>query len=390
MNYVERIGTDCSKWDGLKEQFGEDELLSMWVADMDFSCPECVVRALEAYARTPLGYFKPPQSYFDAVVCWEREHHGYEMKPEWICVTPGIVPAIHWAVRVFTEPGDNVMVSAPVYYPFMNAVNHCEGRNLIKNELVHKAGRWEIDFERYEQDIIKNNVKLYILCNPHNPVGRVWTAEELKTLMEICKSHKVMVIADEIHQDIVNPKLGRKKVTAATLGDYDDMIITMAAASKTFNLAAVQNSFIIIPDEKNRRKFQNFREKLSLNNVNGFGYVATEAALKGGEEWLQEVLQVIFGNYEYLKQRFEKECPSIKVTELEGTYLVWLDFSKLFQTNEEIKDFIQGGCKIAVDFGSWFGSQNCDSFVRMNLATSRENVKEACDRIIKAWRELEK
>lgn len=384
MKYINRKNTCCSKWDGLRQQFGEDDLLSMWVADMDFACPDCVVQASEEYVRQPLGYFEPPASYFETVARWEKEQHGYAVEPEWICVTPGVVPAIHWAVRVFTRPGDSVMISTPVYYPFMNAVNHCGERKLVKSELKRTDNYYEIDFERFEQDIREHNVKLYILCNPHNPVGRVWTEEELRSLLDICKRHGVMVISDEIHQDIINPGLGRKKVTAAAVGDYDDILITMAAASKTFNMAAVQNSFIIIPKEEYRKRFQTFLTDMSLDHVNGLGYLATEAALKGGRAWLEDVLAVIYGNYDYVKRRFAEECPQVKTANLEGTYLLWIDFSALISTQEEITDFLQKKCRIAMDYGAWFGGQGYDAFARMNLATSRENVEEACNRLIRA------
>lgn len=387
MKYVDRKNTDCIKWDGLEGQFGEEGLLPMWVADMDFACPDCVTEALRKYISAPLGYYKPPASYFEAVVNWEREHHGYEIKPEWICVTPGVVPAVYWAVRVFTQPGDGVMVSTPVYYPFMNAVDHCEQRRLVRCALKKTGTFYEMDYERLEKDIAEQNVKLYILCNPHNPVGRVWTREELRKLLELCRKYHVMVISDEIHQDIIHPGLGRKKVTAATVGDYDDILITMAAASKTFNIAAVQNSFVIIPDSGNREKFQAFQESMSVGNANAFGYVATEAALRGGEAWLKKVIEVIFGNYEYVKRRFEEECPEVKISDLEGTYLMWMDFGFFFARKEEIRDFLQKKCRIAMDYGSWFRGEGHDTFVRMNIATSRENIREACDRMICALKE---
>ena len=231
MEYIDRRNTSSVKWDGLKKEFGEEDLLAMWVADMDFPCPDCVTEALKKYVETPLGYFMPPASYFEAVVQWEREHHGYEIRPEWICVTPGVVPALHWAVRVFSNPGESVMVSTPVYYPFMRAVEHCGERKLVKCALKRTGQAYEMDYERMERDIVAHHVTLYILCNPHNPIGRVWTEEELRRLLALCRKHGVMVISDEIHQDLVNPKLGRNKVTAATLGEYEDMVITMAAAS---------------------------------------------------------------------------------------------------------------------------------------------------------------
>ncbi|MEG1873649.1 MAG: MalY/PatB family protein, partial [Ruthenibacterium sp.] len=382
MNYVDRKGTCSFKWDGLKKEFGEADLLAMWVADMDFPSPPCVQEALRSYIETPMGYFSTPDSYYNTVIKWEKEHHGYEIKREWICVTPGIVPALHWAVRTFTKPGDSVMISTPVYYPFMNAIHNSPQRRLVKCELKKTGTYYEMDFEQFEKDIIANEVKLYILCNPHNPVGRVWTAEELRQTLEICKRHHVMVISDEIHQDIINPKLGRKKVTAATVGDYSDMLITMASASKSFNLAAVQNSFIIIPNDEIRESFDDFLRIMALDDVNGFGHVATQAAFLGGEAWLKEVLALIYDNFAYLKQRFESECPRVKISELEGTYLVWMDFGAFCTTQEDVKELIQHKCKIAMDYGGWFGSEDGKAFARMNIATSRENIKEACDRIL--------
>lgn len=382
MEYVDRRGLYSYKWDGMRQEFGETDLLAMWVADMDFAAPECVREALHKYIEMPLGYFATPQSYYKAVAAWEKEQHGYYVEKEWICVTPGIVPALHWAVRTFTRPGDSVLISTPVYYPFMNAVQNSEGRKLVKCELKKSGSSYTMDYERFEQDITEHHVTLYILCNPHNPVGHVWTEEELRTILEICKKHHVIVIADEIHQDIINPKLGRKKVTAATVGDYDDMLITMASASKTFNLAAVQNSFIIIPDDEMRSSFNKFINEMALDDVNGFGHIAAEAAFRGGKAWLEEILDTIYGNYEYLKARFEQECPQVKICDLEGTYLVWMNFGAFCPTQKDVEKLIQHKCRIAMDYGAWFGSSQHDAYARMNIATSRENVKEACDRII--------
>lgn len=388
MEYVNRLGTHSYKWDSLEREFGDADLLAMWVADMDFPSPKCVVDALTEYIKAPLGYFSTPDSYYDAVIKWEKERHGYEIEKDWICITPGIVPALHWAVRTLTAPGDSVMISTPVYYPFMNAVNNSGGRKLVENELKKCGPHYEYDLERFEKDIVDNNVKLYILCNPHNPVGRVWAREELRSIMEICKKHGVKVISDEIHQDIVDPALGRKKVTTATVGDYSDMLITMAAASKTFNIAAVQNSFIIIPNKEMRDSFNKFLSEMSLDDVNGFGHIATEAALNYGSDWLTEILDVIYGNYRYLRNRFETECPSVRITDLEGTYLVWMDFSDYCKTQQEVKALLQDKCRLALDYGAWFGGGQHEGYARMNIATSRENIKEACDRIITEVKKL--
>lgn len=382
MEYINRIGTYSFKWDSLDREFGDSELLAMWVADMDFMPPRCVTKALHAYIEEPLGYFSTPESYYEAIIDWEKRRHDYDIKKEWICVTPGIVPALHWAVRTLTKPGDSIMVSTPVYYPFMNAINHADNRKLVENELKKVENHYEFDFEKFENDIKSNNVKLYILCNPHNPVGRVWTKEELKTILDICKKHQVKVISDEIHQDIINPSLGRKKVTAATVGNYDNMLITMASSSKSFNIAGVQNSFIIIPNEEIRTSFSEFLETMALDDVNGFGHIATEAAFKGGENWLNEILDIIYGNYTYIQKRFKEECTKVKITDLEGTYLVWMDFSEYFSNQSQVKEFLQNKCKLAFDYGAWFGGEQHNAYARMNIATSHENVKTACDRII--------
>lgn len=386
MEYYERKGTSSYKWDGLSKEFGESDLLAMWVADMDFKEPPCVTAALEAYVKTPLGYYSTPNAYYDAFIEWEKQRHGYEVKREWLCFAPGIVPAINWLVHLFTKPSEGIIILTPVYYPFIDAVKNCEGRKLIMCDLVPKETHYEVDFARFERDIEQNNVKMYIMSNPHNPVGRVWTEQELREMMDICRRHGVLVLSDEIHQDIINPALGRAQIPAGTVGNYDDMLITLASASKTFNLAAIQNSFVIIPDEHLRAQFDKFQNQLVLFEGNGFGYVAAQAAFEGGHAWLEEILQIIYDNYHYLRERFEKECSCVKVFDLQGTYLAWMSFETCFDTQKELQAFLQGKCKLALDYGAWFGGEKYDAFARMNLATSRENIKAACDRIIEALR----
>lgn len=384
MEYIDRRGTSSEKWDALKEHFGRADLLSMWVADMDFKAPACITEALKRYVEQPLGYFAAPDSYYEAFINWERTYHGYTVEREWLSFSPGVVPAIHWAVQCFTQPGDAILVTTPVYYPFMRAVECNEGRRLVKSDLVRENGYYRLDAARFERDIAENSVKLFILSNPHNPVGRVWTEEELRTMLDICRRHGVLVISDEIHQDFVDPALGRKKVTAATVGDYDDMLITMTSASKTFNLAAAQNSFIIIPDDSLRERFTRFQTSIAAGEGNGFGYVAVEAAYRGGRAWLEELLETVYGNYRYLRDRLAAELPELGVAALEGTYLLWLDFSHWVKNQAELEKLLLKKCALALDYGEWFGGEEYEAFARMNLATSRENVAEACDRLIRA------
>lgn len=383
MKYVDRLNTHSYKWDALEREFGSSDLIAMWVADMDFECADCIKEALHKYVDDPLGYFATPAEYYDAVIKWEKERHGFDVKKEWISVTPGIVPALYWAVKTFVKPGEAVIINTPVYYPFKNAIL-AGGCKCVESQLVETGTTYVIDYEKFEKDIVENNVKLYILCNPHNPVGRVWKEDELRKLLEICRKHNVLVISDEIHQDIIDPKLGRKKITTATVdgGKYQDMIITMAAVSKTFNIAAVQNSFIIIPNTELKDKFDEFLGNYSLDDVNGFGHVATMAGMQGGKEWLSEVLDVIYGNYRYMRERFDRELPDVKTFDLEGTYLPWVDFGAYVKTRDELEELIQGKCKLAIDYGEWFGGPDYAAFARFNLATKREYIEQACDRII--------
>ncbi len=218
----------------------------------------------------------------------------------------------------------------------------CEQRRLVKNELKRTGMHYTFDFEAMEQQIVQQGVTLYILCNPHNPVGRVWTQEELRRLLQICRRHGVLVVSDEIHQDMVDPALGRKKVTAAALDGFGDMVVTMASVSKTFNLAAVQNSFVIIPNDALRQTFCSFTQRMAVSGGNGFGYVAAQAAMEGGAAWLQDALATIYGNYAYLRARLAAGCPRLQLAPLEGPYLAWLDFSAVCRDEAGLKELLQG------------------------------------------------
>ena len=378
LEYVERRGTNCNKWDGQTKMFGEEGLHAMWVADMDFKVAPCVQEALREYVdQGVFGYMRVPDSYYDACIDWEYQHHGYRMKKEWIRFSPGVVAAFNWIVQFMTEKNDGIIVTTPVYYPFLHAVTNNE-RKLVTSDLKNDNGIYSIDFEDFENRIIMNDVKLFIMCSPHNPVGRVWTAEELKKILDICRKHGVFVISDEIHQDLV---YGNHKHTPAfTVGDYEDMMIMIIAPSKTFNLAGAQNSEVIIPDEGLRRKWDKYVNGIRVLGGNGFGYVAAEAAYRGGSEWLEQVKAQIVSNFEYLTLTFKEKLPEVVVTPLEGTYLVWIDL-RAYVKPGDMKTFMQEKCRLAVDYGDWFGGGRFSGFIRMNLATSLENVKIGVERI---------
>lgn len=384
--YKERKNTSCVKWDGCLDKFGKEDLLPLWVADMDFEAPVCVKEKLKEFIDFGVfGYMIPPKEYFQAFINWEKAYHDYEVKREWIQFAPGVVPAFNWVIQVLTQKEDAIIVMPPVYYPFFDAVVNNE-RHLIKCPLIQKDQTYIMDYDSFEKKIVDNDVKLFIMCSPHNPVGRVWNEEELRIVLDICKKHHVYVIADEIHQDLVMS--GHKKITAATVGDYDDILVTLTAATKTFNLAAVQNSIVIIPNEEIRQKYEMYLQNtLRINGGNIFGYLAVQSAYEGGREWLDEVLGIVEGNYHLMKNILEEHLPEVWISELQGTYLMWIDLGKYIRP-EDMERVIQDECGIAVDYGSWFGGESGGEayagFIRINLATRPENVEIAANNIVKA------
>lgn len=379
--YKDRLGTDCNKWDGCEEKFGDEHLLPLWVADMDFEAPSCVKEALRKYVDFGVfGYYRVPDSYYEAFINWEKTYHDYEVKKEWIRFAPGVVPAFNWLIHILTNEQDGVLITPPVYYPFKDAIVN-NNRMVIESPLVRMEDHYELDYEDFEQKIKEQNVKLFIFCTPHNPVGRVWKKEEIVKVLDICKKYGVYVIADEIHQDIIMK--GYQKVTAATTGDYDEIMVTLTAATKTFNLAGCQNSIVVIPDETLRKRYDDYLTKLRITGGNAFGYVAVQSAYEGGRAWLDEVLNLIEENYHLMKSILEEKLPKVWIPKLEGTYLMWIDLGA-YVSADEIESVIQKDCGLAVDYGSWFGGESYGTFVRVNLATREENIRLAAEKIVEA------
>ena len=381
LEYVERKGTASNKWDGLTETFGADSLLPLWVADMDFRVDSHITDALSDYMKTGVfGYYKIPDSYYDSFIEWENTEHGLSVEREWIRYSPGVVCGFNFALQVLTDPGDSVIVTTPVYYPFLHAVTNND-RRLVCSELVSRDGRYYIDFDDFESRIVSENVKAFIFCSPHNPVSRVWSPEELSRLLDICRRHSVAVISDEIHHDLVFS--GSVHTPTMCMAQEKDRIIMLTSASKTFNIAALRNSYVVISDPEIRADWDRFMTGLRLNMGNPMGYVAAEAAYRYGREWLSEIKDVITGNYEYIREEFSKHLPHVVMTPLEATYLAWADFGYYLKP-EEIQPFMQDRCSLAFDYGSWFGGDQSGSFIRINLATSRENITDMVSRIVNA------
>lgn len=383
---VERKGTYSLKWDALDKRFGNADLISMWVADMEIKAPKEVIEALkERCEHGVFGYSYVSDEYYNSVINWLKEKHNYEIKKEWLRFTNGVVTAIYCFVNIFTKVDDAVLILTPVYYPFHNAVKD-NNRKLITCDLKNTDGYFTIDYDEVEKKIVENKVKLFIQCSPHNPAGRVWKEEELAKILEICKKHNVLVISDEIHQDIIMK--GYKHIPSAIVanGKYADNLITVSAASKTFNLAGLIHSNIIISNAELRKKYDEEIKKINQTEINILGMLATQVAYEKGSEWLENVKEIIEDNFNYLKTELNKHIPEITITNLEGTYLVFLDLRKIIPI-DKVKEFIQDKCNLAIDFGEWFGA-SFKGFIRINLATDPEIVKKAVENIITEYKKL--
>lgn len=379
--YKDRLGTDCNKWDGCEEKFGDEHLLPLWVADMDFEAPSCVKQALKEYVDFGVfGYYQIPNRYYEEFINWEKTYHDYDVKKEWIRFAPGVVPAFNWLIHILTNEQDGVLITPPVYYPFKDAVAN-NNRTLVESPLMRLEDHYELDYEDFERKIKEQNVKLFIFCTPHNPVGRVWKKEEIVKVLDICKKYGVYVIADEIHQDIIMD--GYQKVTAAATGNYDEIMVTLTAATKTFNLAGCQNSIVVIPNESLRKRYDDYLTRLRITGGNAFGYIAVQSAYEGGRKWLDEVLNIIEENYHLMKSILEEKLPKVWIPKLEGTYLMWIDLGA-YVSADEIESVIQKDCGLAVDYGSWFGGEAYGTFIRVNLATREENIRLAAEKIVEA------
>lgn len=321
--YVERRNTNSLKWDALEERFGDENLLALWVADMEFKTPECIREDLnKRIEHGVFGYTKLPESYCDAYKKWHKDRYDYEVNKDWIRFAPGIVQAILWVIHAYTKENEAIIIMPPVYYPFANSIRNSK-RKLVESPLVEKDGTFKIDFEKFENEIANNDVKLYIHCSPHNPVGRVWTLEEQKRVFEICEKHNVLVLSDEIHQDFTYDK--NKQISALSLenGKYNSRLIVANSGSKTFNLASLVHATLLIPDSKIREQFDKYSKKNLGAEPSLLGQIALEAGYREGDNWLNGLKETVIFNYNLLHDTLAQKVPEIIVYPLEGTYLAF-------------------------------------------------------------------
>lgn len=372
---IERKGTNSLKYDFTAERGKPDHVIPLWVADMDFRTPPEVMDTLiEATRHGIFGYPGIKQPYFNAVRDWYRTHHQWEPDSSWLVRTPGVVFAICNAIQTFTKPGDSVLIQRPVYYPFSEAILDNE-RTLVNNPLKLQDGRYVINFEDFEAKIRDNQVKLFILSNPHNPVGRVWSQEELARLGDICLKYGVLIVSDEIHADFTFPG-NCHTVFASIKPEFEDITITCTAPSKTFNLAGLQVSNVFISNRETRRAFRKTMLKTGYLDLNTMGLVACQAAYEKGLPWLEELRCYLNGNLDFIRMFLREQLPNIQLIEPEGTYLIWLDCRKLGMSDNELDRFIVHEAGLWLDNGSMFGSEG-EGFQRINIACPRATLEKA-------------
>lgn len=382
---IERNNTLSIKYDFAKERKKPSGLLSLWVADMDFPVAQEIKDALiERCNHGIFGYSEVKTPYYEVIAKWYQEKFNWSTKKQWLVKTPGVVAAIANAIRAFTNIGDAVLIQKPVYYPFFLTIEDNQ-RKVVNNSLVYKNGRYEMDFVDFEEKIISHKVKLFVLCSPHNPVGRVWNKEELVKIGDICLKHKVIVVADEIHADFVYHG-HQHQVFANLKTDYQEITVTCTAPSKTFNIAGLQVSNIFIANENLRKKFKQELKKTANADINVMGLIACQAAYSQGEDWLRQVKIYIAENLEYVKTFLRDNLPQVKLVEPEGTYLLWLDFRELNLTEEELEDLIINKAKLWLDGGTMFGTEGV-GFQRINIACSQKILIQAFTQLKEALKQ---
>ena len=376
---IDRTGTSCLKYDFAAERGMPEDVLSLWVADMDFHTAQPILDRLHrAVEHGIFGYTEGKEEYFDAVHSWYQTRFHWDVKRSWLIKTPGVVFSLAMAVRAFSEAGDAVLIQQPVYYPFSGVIKD-NGRTLVNSPLVLTDGHYEIDFEDFERKITENDVKLFLLCSPHNPVGRVWKEWELKRIGEICLRHHVIVAADEIHSDFVYPG-NEHRVFADLCAEFADISVTCTAPSKTFNLAGLQISNIFIPNRELRRRFRGEVNSAGYSQVNTMGLFACQAAYEEGGEWLSQLKDYLYENLLFVKEYLEENMPQIRLIWPEGTYLIWLDCRGLGISDAELNRRIVHEAKLWLDAGNIFGESG-EGFLRINIACPRSTLKEALERM---------
>lgn len=368
---ISRSNTNSVKFDGRQYYFGTSDVTPLWVADMDFAVPECITHALQERAQHPVfGYTLYPESLYQSIMDWFERRHQWKIERDWILMAPGVVPSLFAAVQAFAKEGEGVIVQPPVYFPFFSAVT-TNSRKLILNPLCEMNGRYEIDFAHLES-CAAQGAKLLMLCTPHNPVGRVWTEQELQEVLRIARKYDLTILSDDIHADLTYS--GVTHTMLGRLAQRGDKIITTIAPNKTFNIPGLGLSALIIPDVEQRKAMKQVFESLHVGNTNPFSVVAFEAAYRGGDIWLNALMKYLEGTRDFVADYLQKNMPRIKLIKPEATYLLWLDCRELGMTDAQLRDFFVKQCKVGMNPGTVFG-EGGSGFMRMNIGTSRTTIE---------------
>lgn len=382
--YINRRGTHSRKWDGEHLKFSRTDLLPLWVADMDFMMPACIQDAIANYVKTtPLGYTMTNPNYLGAVINWYKCHHNCNLSKDWLTSAPNVITGIMWSIGAFTKTNDTIAVLSPVYGAFDTSARDAQ-RHIVPIAMRRTTdNRYTIDYDAFESTIIQQDVKLFIHCNPHNPVGHVWTEAEMAQLFSICKRHDVLIISDEIHQDLITGPIPFRSALSVSNGAYADNMITMSSVSKSFNMASLHHAEVIIPNDELRSQYNTYKALVYHTDSDVIAEAAITAAYTHPEAktWLNAALKVIRENYEYLCRELLSALPKLRISPMNGTYLAWIDFGAYVMA-DDMHDVFENQCHIAPSFGEWFGGESYATFVRLNLATSLTNIKVATHSII--------
>ena len=377
---INRKGTNCEKWDGLKESFGRDDLLPMWVADMDFSAPPEIIAALHKKVdEGAMGYPVMPDSLRDAVCSWEKEHYGWEFGREAVCWSPGVVTGLAFSVMGFTHPAEQVIIQTPVYNPFYRTIREA-GRIIVKNPLIRENGRYTMNFDELER-IVTPTCRTMIFCSPHNPSSRVWSREELERLADIAVRKDMLIISDEIHQDLVYSDATH--ICIASLPHMSERTVTFVSASKTFNIAGLKASAAVIPDPRLRAVYLSVLERFHQNSLNILGITAMETAYTKCGKWHAELMKYLQESRDYTEKFIKERMPKAHMDHPEGTYIFWIDFRDYGFNDKTLRKFLADEAHVALDPGTWFGTEG-DGFARINIGTPRVLLKEGLNRIADA------
>ncbi len=377
---IDRQGTHSVKWDESKKKFGTDDLLPLWVADMDLASPECIQQSMIKRATHPLyGYTIYPETYYESIQNWIKNRFTWQIEKDWIVPCYGVVPSLSFIISAFTQEGDGIIIQTPIYPPFISSVKH-KRRRVLDNTLIYENGTYHIDFEDFERKA--KEAKLFLLCSPHNPTGRVWLKEELEKIIDICVVHQVLIISDEIHADIVYEKVHR------SIGSFQKLMhhcIVLNAPSKTFNVAGLNTSYAIIPDAKLRQAYSIEQDRSGITNGNPFGIEALITAYSKGTPWLEQLKEYLHSNIIYVRTFIKKHQIPIHIVPTEATFLMWLDCKGMGLAHEQLVDFFVNKAKLGLNDGETFGNAGV-GFMRLNIGTSQDMIQEAMQRLLRAYK----